>query len=144
MLTKNRAVFFCLLFAATLVMADDSNRHLQVEGMNVYLGVIPAQLTSEKMHNSATPKEHGYHILIALFDSKSGLRITDAKLKATVGLLGVTGSSKELEVMPGNALSYGNYFMMHQADRYRIVVEIQRKGSNKKSIASFVYQRPKG
>ncbi len=143
MLYRNIAVFFCLLFAASLVMADDSSRHLQVEGMDVYLGVIPAQLTSEKMHNSATPKEHGYHILIALFDRKSGLRITDAKLKASVGLVGVTGSSKELEVMPGNALSYGNYFMMHQPERYRIVVEIKRKESNVKSTASFVYQRPK-
>ncbi len=142
MLYKNMFVFFCLLFAASLVMAGDSERHLQVDGMNVYLGVIPAQLTSEKMHNSATSKEHNYHVLIAVFDSKSGARITDAKLKATVAPLGLGGHSKELEVMPGDALSYGNYFVMHKPGRYRILVEIQRGETT--SMAHFVYQRPQG
>ncbi len=143
MLYKNMFVFFCLLLATSLVMAGDSERHLQVDGMNVYLGVIPAQLTAEKMHNNATPKEHNYHVLIAAFDSKSGARITDAKLKATVAPLGLGGHSKELEAMPGGALSYGNYFVMHKPGLYRILVEIQRGESKTKSMAHFVYQRPK-
>ncbi len=140
---KSIPVFFCLLFAASLVMADDSERHLQVDGMDVYLGVIPAQLTTEKMHGNAASKEHSYHVLIAVFDSKSGKRITDAKLKATVAPLGLGGHSKALEVMPGGALSYGNYFEMHKPGPYRILVEIQRGESKTKSIANFVYQRPK-
>lgn len=143
MLYKNLSVFFCLLFATSLLMADDSERHLQVDGMSIYLGVIPAQLTSEKMHDNASSKEHNYHVLIALFDSKSGERISDAKLKATVAPLGLGGHTKKLEMMHGGALSYGNYFVMHKPGLYRILVEIQRGESQTKSIANFVYQRPK-
>ena len=143
MLYKNLSVFFCLLLATGLLMADDSERHVQVDGMSVYLGVIPAQLTSQKMHDRASSKEHNYHVLIALFDSKSGERISDARLKATVAPLGLGGHTKGLEMMHEDALSYGNYFVMHKPGRYRILVEIQRGENQTKSIANFVYQRPK-
>ena len=142
---RNLSVFFCLLFAASLVLAGNSERHQQVDGMDIYLGVIPAQLTQEHsgMHGSEADRKHSYHILVALFDSKSRKRITDARVKATVSLLGMGGSTKELEPMRDEALSYGNYFTLHEPELYRIKFEIRRGDSKHLSVAKFVFQRPR-
>jgi len=145
MLYKNVLVYFCLLFVTNLVMADGSERYQQVDGMSVYLGVIPAQLT-QKQHpgmHGGSDKEHRYHVLVALFDVKSGERITDARLKATVAPLGFGGVTKELEPMRSEPISYANYFTMHKPELYRILVEIRRGEDKTKSVANFVYRRPR-
>jgi hypothetical protein len=86
--------------------------------------------------------EYTYHIVIAIFDSKTGERILYAKLKATVIPLGMKGETKKLEPMHANLKSYGNYFTLHNAAPYTIRVEIQRPDSGKKSIAEFTFTRP--
>ena len=147
MVNKNPVVLCCLLLLFGQAVADDSNRHLQVDGMSVYLGVIPAQLTQQhpEMHGGGADKEHRYHLLIALLDSSSSERITDAQLKATVSLLGLAGSTKSLEPMHGaqSIMSYGNYFTMPKPELYRIRVEIRRGDSKHLSVANFVFQRPR-
>ncbi len=145
MLYRNLLAGFCFLFAANLAIAADAERHQQVDGMNIYLGVIPAQLTQEHpgMHSGGADKKHRYHVLVALFDIKSGKRITDAKIKATISPLGMGGDTKELEPMHSKLLSYGNYFTLHRPELYRIRVEIQRKESEGSSVANFVFQRPR-
>ncbi len=142
---RNLAVFFSLLFAANPVLAADSERHQQVDGMDVYLGVMPAQLTQEHpgMHGSKLDKEHSYHVLVALFDSKTGKRITDARVKATVSLIGMGGSTKKLEPMRDEPLSYGNYFTLHEPELYRIKVEIRRSDRKHVSVAEFSFRRPR-
>ncbi len=134
-----------LLFAVTAVMASDSERHQQVDGMDIYLGVMPAQLTQEHpgMHGSKVDKEHSYHVLVALFDSKTRMRITDARVKATVSLLGMGGSTRKLEPMRDEPLSYGNYFILHEPELYRIKVQIRRGDSKHVSVAEFVFRRPR-
>lgn len=120
-------IMVALFFVTASAGADDSRRHQQVDGMDAYLGVIPAQITRSqhpKMQGGIGGEEHQYHILIALFDSGSGEGISDAKVKATVAQLGMTGDTGALEPMPTEFLSYGNYFSMHKADYYRIKVEI--------------------
>jgi hypothetical protein len=146
MLYRNLLISFCLLFTTSLAIADELERHQRVDGMSVYLGVIPAQLIQEYsggMHGGDADKEHRYHVLVALFDSKSGERIIDARIKATVSPLGLGGSTKELEVMHGELLSYGNYFTLHKPELYRIRVEIQREKGGAKSMANFVFRRPR-
>ncbi|VAX04532.1 hypothetical protein MNBD_GAMMA20-2390 [hydrothermal vent metagenome] len=141
---RNPLVFFCLVLFTTMVMADDSKRHLQINGMSVYLGVIPAQITQEHpaMHGGSASGEHRYHVLVALFDSRSGKRITDARVKAAVFPLGLARPAKELEAMRGESLSYGNYFTLHKPELYRIRVEIRRGDNGHLSVAEFVFQRP--
>lgn len=142
---RNLLVLFCLILVTNMAMADDSRRHLKVDGMSVYLGVMPAQITQKylAMHDGSAEKEHRYHVLVALFDSKSGKRITDARVKAAVFPLGLQRSPEELEPMRNDLLSYGNYFTLHKPELYRIRVEI-RRGDNDEhlSIAEFVFQRP--
>ena len=141
---RNLLVFFCLVFAANITMADDSRRHQLVNGLSVYLGVIPAQITQEYpgMHGGDAGKEHRYHVLVALFDRKSGKRITDARVKAAVFPLGLERSPEELESMRNEPLSYGNYFTLHKPELYRIRVEIRRGDDKHLSLAEFVFQRP--
>ena len=143
---RNLFTFFCLLLATNLAVAADSQRHQRIDGMDIYFGVIPAQMTQSQrsnMHGGADNTEHRYHVLLALFDSKSGERISDASANASVARLGMTGETKVLEPMPGGVLSYGNYFVMHKPDYYRIGFEIQRAKGGDKTVAKFVYQRPR-
>ncbi len=144
MLSKKPLVFFCLIFFTNMAMADDSKRHLQINGMSVYLGVIPAQLSQEHpaMHGGFAGEEHRYHVLVALFDSRSGKRITDASVKAAVFPLGLERSPEALEAMRSEPLSYGNYFTLHKPELYRIRVEIRRGDNGHLSVAEFVFQRP--
>ena len=145
MLFRNLLISLCFLFAATLAMAGDSERHQMVDGMSVYLGVIPAQFVKDHpgMHGGSGDKKHNYHVLVALFDGKSGERITDANVKATVSPLGMAGSSKHMEAMHGDIVSYGNYFTLQKPEAYRILVEIRRGKDGDKSEANFVYRRPR-
>jgi len=145
MLYKKLFIFLFLMFTSNLATANDSERHKTVDGMSVYFGIVLAQLIHGhgNMH-SATDNRDGdytYHILIALFDNKSGKRITDAKIKATVTPLGMKGKSRKLEPMHGDLVSYGNYFTMPEATPYRISVEIQRIDKGTISIAEFTFKQ---
>lgn len=44
--------------------------------------------------------------------------------------------------MRGESVSYGNYFILHKPERYRIRVEIRRGDDEHLSVAEFVFQRP--
>lgn len=144
MLYRKIFVLLFLMFATTVTIADESQRHQKVDGLSVYLGVIPAQLTQKhyKMHGGIIKDEHNYHIVIAIFDEKEQKRITTAKVKATVSILGMSGKSKILEPMHGELLSYGNYFKMSDATLYRIKVDITRK-TKVETVANFTFNRPK-
>ncbi|WP_457592756.1 hypothetical protein [Hydrogenimonas sp.] len=133
-------LFLALLLAAGIAVAGDSSRHQNVNGLSIYLGVIPAQLIRghEKMHGGA-PGEESYHILVAVFDAKSGERLKDAKVAATVSSVGMRGVKKSLEPMRGELLSYGNYFLLERPGRYGIEVEIYRKGAKTPVVADFFF-----
>ena len=127
-------------------MATHSERHQTVDGMSIYFGALPAQIIQdhEDMHGgNDNIGEYTYHILIAIFDSKTGKRILYAKVKATAIPLGMKGETKKLEPMHANLKSYGNYFTLHDTTPYTIRVEIQRPDSGKKSIAEFTFTRPR-
>lgn len=138
------AVFF---IAIPIAMADDSERHQQVNGMDVYLGVIPSQLAAgdhPDMHGINAPGHHVYHVLVAIFDSKTGNRIKNAKVSANVSDSALTEKSKSLDVMhTNNAISFGNYFPMSTPGQYRIIVKILRPGMHETSTANFIYLRPR-
>ena len=145
MVYRNVIAICSLLLLFGHAVADDAQRHQKVGGMDVYLGVIPAQLTQghPKMHSGASLEEHRYHILVALFDNKTGKRITDAEIKTTVSPLGQIGKTMVLEPMHEEVRSFGNYFTLLKPEHYRIKLEIQRGNEAPVVTASFVYQRPR-
>ena len=144
MLYKNLFIFLFLLIGVNLVMAESIQHHQKVDGMNVYLDVIPMQHAYEhsSMHGGTTKEEDSYHVVIALFNIESGKRITDAMVKASITPLGTKDNNKNLVPTHGDLLSYGNYFTMQKAVHYNIKVEIQRVDEKTKSITMFILKPP--
>jgi len=128
--------------------ADDNSRHQVAEGVDIYLGVIPAEMilghpklhTEAEMHGGVPVGEHRYHVTVALFDAATGKRITGAQVKASVSELGLSGIEKKLEPMLiADVISYGNYFRMSNTDVYRIRVQIRLPGVAQTIEAVFEY-----
>ena len=136
------ALFLAGAFAA------DTPTHKVVDGISIYLGVLPAEMilghpdshTEAEMHGGIPAGEHHYHVTVALFDAATGKRITAAKVKAKVSELALSGTEKELEPMRiAGAISYGNYFRMPGAGIYRIRVQVRQPGVHAIE-AEFEYQ----
>jgi hypothetical protein len=77
------------------------------------------------MHGGPPGGKHAHHVVVALFEARTGERITDAAVHATVAEIGLGGRTKRLEPMPmADALTYGNYFEMRTKTRYRVILDI--------------------
>lgn len=136
--------------AAETAPAADPNRKV-VGGMEVYLGVLPAE-TIRARHSAGDPETlmHGgipggegyYHVNISLLDRKTKAEITGAQVQARVAEPVRGGESKELEPIAfNNARSYGNYFRMQDKQPYTITVRISRPGSSRVYEVKFDYRR---
>ena len=147
------SVLFGLLAAVLGVLpmtshAADNSRHQRVDGVDVYLGIFPAEMVlgqpklraEAEMHGGVPPGEHRYHVTVALFDAATGKRITGALVKAKVSELGLSGIEKKLEPMTiAGTISYGNYFRMSGTGIYRIQVQIRLPGAAQAIDAIFEY-----
>jgi hypothetical protein len=119
------------------VNAGNLQRAQVVGNMNVYLGVMAADairvrhasLVEQDMHGGIPSGEDVYHVLVTLFDRKSGERIEDAAVTARVAHLGLGGTGRTLEVMySAGVVCYCNWFEMTAGETYRISVLIERPG----------------
>lgn len=106
-------------------------------GLTVYLGVVPAEIvkgpgphsTERPMHGGSPMSRHEHHIVVAVYDSASNARITDATVTAKVSGLGLSGPQKTLEPMKiAETITYGAFFNLI-ADLYTIRVTVQRSDS---------------
>lgn len=147
------SILFGLLVAILGVLpmtsyASDNSRHRMVEGVNIYLGIFPAELIQgddmqhpeSEMHGGVPAGGHRYHVTVALFDAATGKRITDAQVRANVSELGLSGTEKKLEPMTiADTISYGSYFRMSATNIYRIRVKIRRPGVAQAVETEFEY-----
>ena len=147
-------IFICtLLIIAAVVLADSSmafadDEHARVvEGITIYLGVVPCEMIQgpeRQMHGGVPKILHCHHIMVALFDAASGKRIVNATVTARVrepGVSGVSGVVKPLESMPvAGAMTYGNYFPIPAAGPYLIDLQIHRPGSSHEIDTEFERQ----
>jgi hypothetical protein len=133
-----------------LALAQSGGLSKTVDGVTFYLGVIPAEIVrghpkehpESTMHGSP-PKGAGWsrHIVVALFDAKTGERITDAKVSARVEQLGLTADHKDLDPMQiAGTLSYGSFYTMPSGGIYKIRVIAKRKGESRRIEAEFDYR----
>ena len=106
-------------------------------GLTVYLGVVPAEIVKgpgphsaeRPMHGGSPRGRHEHHIVVAVYDTVSKVRITNATVSAKVSGLGLSGPRKTLEPMTvADTVTYGAFFDM-TADLYTIRVTVQRPGS---------------
>lgn len=133
----------------TGAFAADVATHKVVNGVAIYLGVLPSEMilghphshTEAEMHGGVPAGEHRYHVTVVLFDAATGKRITGAQVKARVSELGLSATEKKLEPMLiAGTISYGNYFTMSGTGIYRIQVQIRRPGVAQAIEAEFEYQ----
>ncbi len=113
--------------------------HKVVAGMDVYLGIVPAQAAGVKM---AKPSGTDYYFInITLRDRASGSAIKDAKVQARASNAVSGGETKQLEPAETNdAPSYGNFFRMRGKEPYAITVKISRSAKAMPSEARFEFK----
>lgn len=120
-------------------------------GLTVYLGVVPAGLVKgpgphsaeRPMHGGPPKGSHEHHIVVAVFDSASNTRITDATVTAKVSGLGLSGPQKRLEPMKiADTITYGAYFNL-TPDLYTIRLTVQRADSKPVALDfKYDHRRP--
>lgn len=122
-----------------------------VGGMTIDLGVVPAELVKGHstephdpgaLHGGTPADSSSHHIVVALFDAKTGARITDARIHAGVGDRSYNHKPDTwLEPMRINdTLTYGNFFLMQGPGEWRIHLEIFRPGLALPVEADFGYE----
>jgi hypothetical protein len=120
-----------------------------VEGVVIYLGVMPAEMLQQElagyadptMHDGAPPGGHLYHVMVALFEKATGRRISDAQVSLSVSDPFEPGAHLKLEPMAiGGTLAYGNYVDLPGTGPYRFTVFIRLQGMPETIEAKFNYQ----
>ena len=142
-----RLVICALAVAISPVaLADIVNESRQVAGMTLHLGIVPAEIVRQHprghverdMHKGTPSGRSEYHVMVAIFDAKSGVRITDAAVMARVEGIGLSGQEKRLEPMSiAGAMTYGNFFDMSGKGTFRIVLQVQRSGETRATEVRF-------
>ena len=117
--------------------ADVTDRFQLVDGIAIYLGVMPAQIIQgyprehleSRMHGGVLIKDHRDHVVVALFDDATGKRIENAQVMGSVMELGLGEQKKKLEAMKiADTITYGNYFDIPNKSIYHIKLSIRRPG----------------
>jgi hypothetical protein len=133
--------------AAAAPATDTAYRHV-VDGVAIYFGILPAELVRGHPPNHPESGMHGgvpvgeNHLTVALFDDKTGVRITRAKVSATITGPDRLKLTKKLEPMTiAGAVTYGNYFSMPGPGPYRIVLHIQTPDARRDIEAVFTWAR---
>lgn len=115
-------------------MAAPSGDSRVVGDVQIYMGILPAELvrghpqghTENSMHDGQPMARGQFHIVVALFDVRSGRRLTGADVSARVSEIGLAGSQKNLNPMEiAGTESYGNYFEMQGNGPFRISLTIR-------------------
>ena len=136
-----------LLLVVSTTVAAGGYRQV-VDGVAVYFGMMPAELVrghppehpEGQMHGGTPVGEN--HIMVALFEDKTGKRITSAEVTATITGPGNFIAEKKLEPMIiAGAATFGNYFTMPGPGPYRIAVRIRTPGIGHDIEATFTWAR---
>jgi cytochrome c5 len=121
----------------------DAN-HKSVDGIEIYLGFVPAERIRALPKDSPERSMHGgiphgsgyYHINVSLVDKESQDPIKDAKVKMQFDWPGLSSPPIRLEPMLLGG-SYGNYVKPQRGQFYDIALHITRPGENKTVTAQF-------
>lgn len=102
----------------------------------VYFGIMPAELAQSRLvvHPTSAPAHDAppfpadtHHVIVAVFDARSGERVTDATVQARHAPARGVATEKPLVPMPlGDALSYGNTFVVPDGINHRFVLRIRQ------------------
>jgi len=124
----------------------------EVDGFEVYLAVMPAAV----LRGPAAEEESGaspfrrppaardtHHVMVSLFESSSGRRVTDAQVEVRVAALGFSGEKKVLEPAEvAGAQLYGAAFPMMGRGPFRVDVEFLLPGAKRARRVRFYFSHP--
>ena len=123
--------------------ASDATLSKRVDGIDIYMGITHANYPGQDLSAQQMAMVHGlrgkkHHITVALFDDKTGQRITDAKVIAQIGEMGLASNKKNLKQEKyGAAVSYGRDFYIDKQGPYSIDLKIKRNGVKQATVAHF-------
>ncbi|MBI3898867.1 MAG: hypothetical protein HY308_11295 [Gammaproteobacteria bacterium] len=154
MLTRWRRLFFwvavfvpVIVFAATTTGSAERARQQVVDGVAIYFGIVPAELVRGHPPQHAESDMHGgvpvgeSHIMVALFDNKTGKRIDNVEANARVTGSGLHVEKKLEPMVVAGSLTYGNYFSLTGSGPYRIAIRFRLPGAAHESHAEFAWAR---
>jgi len=150
----HRVFFLVLALGASLVQptlaAGDALSRVAGD-VTVHIGVTPMAKALESAASHPDEVTHGrswfdrgtHHLVVALFDTRSHERITDAQVSATVTEVGLNAEARPLERMSaGNVVSYGNTFTLKRGAHYTIKFVVRRPGVHVPTETTFDYSLP--
>jgi hypothetical protein len=150
--TKVRPLLAILALAASIAAPAYADHSRTVNGYTVYLGVVPAEIIrghepghpERQMHGGLPYRRGQQHIMVVIFETANGKRITDARVVARVSETGLAPVQKPLEPMEiAGAMSFGNYFSMGGAGPYSIKVTFELPVAKQKLETEFRYAAPR-
>ncbi len=147
--TARLGATFAILLAAVPAPAGEMSK--TVDGLTISYGVTTsadlarsANHHDPAMHASRWRARGSHHLVVSIIDARSGQRLGQAKVRATVQPLGLAPERKTLQPMEVDGLmSYGNYFDL-SPDKLpaTITIEVERQRGHAASTASFQYGTP--
>lgn len=139
---RNAASPWAALVTALILMfsiggqaeADDAANYQTKDGLAVYLGLMPTAIVAghppghpeASMHGGAPSGTHAYHVVIAVFDEKTGERVENATVTAVVsglGHVGTTNVAMEPMLIDGT-VTYGAFVDLRALARFDVAVTI--------------------
>ena len=135
----------CMLVIGN-AMASDATLSKRVDGIDIYMGITHAnpatQNTSmQKLAVATGLRGKKHHITVALFDSKTGQRITNAKVVARIGEMGLGSNRKKLkQEQYGDAVSFDRDFYISKEGPHWIHLKIKRHGIKQATTTRFEWQ----
>lgn len=154
-LSERLLILTCAIISFVLAgaaLAADSAQPIRAGGLEVFYGVIPAEIVlghpgdhdERKMHGGVPRRRGQHHLIVSVFDGKTRERVGDVVVTARVGEIGLSVQEKRLEPMQfGGTATYGNYFSMTAPGPYRIELEIRRAGTAQPVKTTFEYSHPR-
>lgn len=129
-------LLLAILPAVGVASSYNGDTHKTVDGIDIYIGLIPSEmiqgkmsLREQKMHGGALKASGQYHLVIALFNAETGKRIANAEVTASIAEIGFSGNNKDLELMKMNKVeTYGNYFSIPKSKPYRVLLKLKVPG----------------
>lgn len=150
--TLPRLLGFMLLVLMSVMApatADTGSGSKTVGNVLIYMGLLPAEMVrghpqghpEASMHGGVPGGSGEYHVIISLFDAKTGSRVENADVSARVSEVGLAGAEKKLEPMQiAGTTTYGNFFRMGGNGPFEIAVTIRLPGQAEAIKTTFEHR----
>lgn len=138
-----------LIVLAGTAGAQTTSDYTDVDGVTIYLAVLPAEMLlsfppgseETRMHGGVPRGRHIHHVQVALFDSRTGDRINGAAVTATVAEVGLGGLTRTLEPFAiGDALTYGQYFEFEKRVHFDVTIRAALPEGGRVVETTFDYE----